>query len=419
MNEPKNFNSLDLPTQVKIFKYLPGSSLHRCRQVCSLWNTLIKEGLWSNDVVRSHFKERIKKNFLPPLNYGIHMKEIDVSLYGTSPMIGAAGKDNFVLGFENHQDLLVVDLLKKEEWLITTNLPLSKMRVYTNPQLIVYLNDSTSHFGEKFDTTAYVVSTETRNQLFTEPVNKLISLNVEYEEYGETPQSLILIITENYLQVISFPQNQPIRSQKLDIHIGNLFLSCFMYPDITVGEFDNNEDNAHSMRVWRIQPNHDEILEEHSIANFEEFITKDEDYIMVHAAFFMRNSYIVSCSCQQSDKLRPITRVITKEGVILRDIIPPDTHINFQETLFFPVTSKLFLEQMNYDGEESMLLMLEMEDIFNKNVYEVRQIPLGDLRHNSDGFGFLYYLISDRSISSLKVTESKVKVKELNFWSTD
>ena len=133
----------------------------------------------------------------------------------------------------------------------------------------------------------------------------------------------------------------------------------------------------------------------------------------------MRNSYIVSCSCQQSDKLRPITRVITKEGVILRDIIPPDTHINFQETLFFPVTSKLFLEQMNYDGEESMLLMLEMEDIFNKNVYEVRQIPLGDLRHNSDGFGFLYYLISDRSISSLKVTESKVKVKELNFWSTD
>ena len=74
---------------------------------------------------------------------------------------------------------------------------------------------------------------------------------------------------------------------------------------------------------------------------------------------------------------------------------------------------------MNYDGEESMLLMLEMEDIFNKNVYEVRQIPLGDLRHNSDGFGFLYYLISDRSISSLKVTESKVKVKELNFWSTD
>ena len=43
-------------------------SLHRCRQVCRTWNTMIMENIWENPSKRNIIKMRIEKIWGPYIN---------------------------------------------------------------------------------------------------------------------------------------------------------------------------------------------------------------------------------------------------------------------------------------------------------------------------------------------------------------
>ena len=40
-------------------------SLHRCRQVCTTWNTMIRQKIWESPSKRNIIKMRIEKNWAP------------------------------------------------------------------------------------------------------------------------------------------------------------------------------------------------------------------------------------------------------------------------------------------------------------------------------------------------------------------
>ena len=40
-------------------------SLHRCRQVCTVWNTMIMQNIWKRQSKRNIIKMRIERNWAP------------------------------------------------------------------------------------------------------------------------------------------------------------------------------------------------------------------------------------------------------------------------------------------------------------------------------------------------------------------
>ena len=57
-------NLLALPDLVTVFLYLPGGTLHKCRQVCRGWNKFILNHIWSSQAVRQILKEKLETNWL-------------------------------------------------------------------------------------------------------------------------------------------------------------------------------------------------------------------------------------------------------------------------------------------------------------------------------------------------------------------
>lgn len=59
-------NLLFLPDVVltEILKYLPGKSLHVCRQVHSRLNQKIKELIWANKKILLEFEDRLESNWV-------------------------------------------------------------------------------------------------------------------------------------------------------------------------------------------------------------------------------------------------------------------------------------------------------------------------------------------------------------------
>ena len=163
-----------------------------------------------------------------------------------------------------------------------------------------------------------------------------------------------------------------------------------------------------------------EITNSLHLSSFESFLarTEDEYTFDVHGVVFIAEHFIVSCSFFQSDQERFLTRVTDVQGNHIRDICFDVNSIHHQETLFYPINEKLFIELLNYDGEESLLQMFDLKEVFTKDK-KIEAVGLQDLRHNAVEFGYLFYVINNVSISSIKMQGSIAKIKQLNFWNTD
>ena len=173
------FISLPELALVKIFVYLPGGSLHRCRQVCKAWNDFIIKNIWSSIYSRNQLEDRLDSNWgngVGDVKFALLSKTIDTSFnHLTGPVIVVAASESYVvigpgppaLGRTN-KELAVMNIDTEELWQLDESTlfggePEIKMEVFIdNNILAVWLK-------QRFDFTAIKVwSTRTKELLFEE-----------------------------------------------------------------------------------------------------------------------------------------------------------------------------------------------------------------------------------------------------------
>ena len=250
MADKITFDKLPRLVRIKIFGYLQGGSLHRCRQVSKAWNEFIMTQIWNSKSSRKEIMSKIEHNWKPPLNYGIFTAQFDLSEFGDGPIIAATGEHEIVMGFQDNQTLIVINIISGESSRIVTNLPNSKMRVYVNANIVVYLNDSSPIFGLPFNTTIFVVSTTRRELVLHHHLQNLISCNVDYDEKKKL--SIILAVTSTELRAYSIDDNgDNIRTYSKSFNTTKFFCSSFVIPYIAIGMY-NGDDGDRQMDVFVI-----------------------------------------------------------------------------------------------------------------------------------------------------------------------
>ena len=255
---------------------------------------------------------------------------------------------------------------------VETKLPPSKMRVYINPFVLLYCNDKAEEFGEPMDTTIYVVSTKKRNLVLSQFFRNVISLNLELNE--QSKQAIILVVTSNYLQIISyFEENDEIYSYNTKGKIDSLFLSSFLLPFITIGVLE--EDNSHTIMVWKVKDAENLIDEEHKVEKFEQFLDYTGSEILnIHAVFYVDGNYIVSCSPEEDpESPNYFARIMDRSGNLIRNINFGTSEIKAKETLFYPAGAKLFIEIITPLSDEGLLYVFNAKEILNKQMKTLRK----------------------------------------------
>ena len=374
MGKKVTFGQLPDLAKIKIFGSLSGGALFSSRLVCREWNKYTLENIWQSKQARKMLKNTLANNWQDPMSYRIEQEFVDMKPCGNGShaLLAACGEFHFVIGYETSSDLIVVNMFDYSIYRIETNLKPGKMRVYVNKIALIYCADHANDFGEAFDTFITVVSTKKRQLVLQLFVPSLMSINVESLE--DQNQALILVVCANKLQIISYDElTDEIKMYSSAVTIKDLFLTSFFFPYITVGIW--NEDNKqHDVLVWKVINEDYKIEEEHKVDYFEDFLDPNaEQDLLIHALFYINGLYIISCCSQNEPETNYVTKVVDKNGVVIREIDLATNEMKSEEILFYPMAKHLFLEQITKENDEGWMYLLETDEVLNPDVKDFRE----------------------------------------------
>ena len=145
---------------------------------------------------------------------------ISIDQYGYLPIIVASTKSLYVIGYEEHQDLLIYNALNKSNGLIRTGFPYSKMRVAVNDELLATCTDPVGNFGQPIKTTIKIFSTNNRELIYTQKLDNFIGFSTD----TLSSSSVIAIIQSTKLQILYKRNNHQVRKQVVGINVQKLFI---------------------------------------------------------------------------------------------------------------------------------------------------------------------------------------------------
>ena len=385
--------------------------------MCKSWNLFITSVLWKSKGGRKEMERKLNQNWMEPLAYTVFHRTIELNHYGTHPLLAAVGENEIVIGFENTQDLVIIHLNNRSMWKIETNLPNSRMRVYINEDYLLYCNDSSPEFGDEFTSTIFIVSTTSKLKELQEEFTDI--LNIHMEKNKDSFSTIVLILMKTRIEILTYNEERTTNCRfNIETKVDNLVLSNFIFPCFIISDFHvNNDIGSTSLAVWNYIEEYSEIKQKHTIKDLQSFVLRDrEETFLLYALTYFKNCFFVSCSVETQNEKKFIVRFIKEDGTFLSELKLPHENVNLEETLFYHSESKLFIELKKFEGIESDLYMIHPQAFFDSNAKDLNFSHLQDVHQNSDQFGYLYFILNKVSVSSLKMNESSISLKQLNFW---
>ena len=134
--------------------------------------------MWNSRNSRKILQDRVEKNW--KINkYKIKMKDFNLEPFGTIPIILASSLSYFVIGFEEHNTLLLIDMFRNEIIPICATIFYAKKRVVINDELLAICTDSRNIYGEAISTTMQIFSTKSQTLLIQEEKENFISFSTD------------------------------------------------------------------------------------------------------------------------------------------------------------------------------------------------------------------------------------------------
>ena len=131
---PLSLEKLPDLVRVKVYLYLDGRSLHRCRQVCREWNGYILDNIWNSLSNRRHLEQRLRRNWT--------RGQCEVSSSERRISVDAVIQSGFgdllaVTDFEEEHFVTVIKLTSEEKWRIDTEGEVTSCHLTDNILILV------------------------------------------------------------------------------------------------------------------------------------------------------------------------------------------------------------------------------------------------------------------------------------------
>ena len=432
------WSSLPPELRVKIFLYLQGGSLHKCRQVCKTWNNFILENIWGSQDAREVLEMKLKDNmFGEESNYVEASETIEVGDLGvvgdkSNCKIEAAFENFVVLSSDdtyrrkNYINVKVYNVVTKDIWRVGNFGPLFPedncltLAVDLSKSLlsIVYGSDACS--------TINVFSVDTKEIIFEE---------VFSEDFGfinDKSSSLLALLFDSKVEVLSFNDHNFSRySCTTDVPIQFYWREyedgvCHTYSHLefpNLCHFQTIEDEGKTVFVWIIDDFEKTVKIHKYVADLESFL-RQSDRLVVFDVLYVSSSFVVISKDQQTCS-RLCLEVFNDEGDLIKKIQLHSWFTSQDSWSFFCLS--IF---------ENKLIVCNCEMVMIRNSGGKVLIDLGELlvpgENNNVSMKTFSELKLKQSLCSMNHSsvfsvaiekaeqmEPKMKVIKLNFWALD
>ena len=348
-------------------------------------------------------------------NYYILLSQEKITDYGLHPIIAATSNWIVVVGYEEHQDLLIYDTFDKTLSMIQTGFQHADMRIATNDKILVTCLDPTEAFGDPFSTNIKIFDVKTKETLISENLNNFI--NFALDNYSQ--KSIIILKFKEKIEVLVFNDENLLLSRTQEIvNIEKIFLSNFVHPYLTYCEIvrENSMQENYQVFVWRFEENSNRIVcifENDRIHNFvfQRNERRVEIYNIGYYSFFVFSIFFI-----QNGIGRKVSRLINRNGEKIRDI---NLDIFFQETIYLKFEDKLFIERESNNPEEGGMFQFFIDNIKIKENQSITEFDLYDLIQK-DTHGYHDFVINKCFMGSIKLIKEgydiHLSLKRLNYF---
>lgn len=427
----KPFMSLPELALVKIFLYLSGQSLHRCRQVSKTWNDFILKNIWNSKFSRNQLEDRLDNNWghgSGDVKCTLSTKMMDNLALGSCVVVAAASEDYVALepgptmtGYRDVEDqkLAVFNMKTEELWkidlfdLIGTGD--ENMEVLINNNILAVTSADVS-------TNVKIWSIGTRKVVFQEDTNKFIHKLV-LQSFSSV--SWVALVRENELELLKFDGDALGFRHGCPYNFGCISFSNFVFPHILLGEFLKVRDGwgNYSILVWKVDDENEKIVNHKYLPDSSSFTHEN---IFIYDAIYVSSSFVIStCNSQE----RPcndgwtfvencIIKIVNEDGELIRELEIVDYDSPPVSTKLQINGNRLLVELIR----ECVIFKLDLKDLLSGEENEkVSFKKLNQLKQESD----LYYktVINKTSISRVHVPYNndmkEMEIKRLDFWATD
>ena len=408
---------------VKIFLYVPGGSLHRCRQVCKAWNDFIIKNIWSSIYSRNQLEDRLDSNWgngVGDVKFALLSKTIDTSFnHLTGPVIVVAASESYVvigpgppaLG-RTTKELAVMNIDTEELWQLDESTlfggePEIKMEVFIdNNILAVWLK-------QRFDFTAIKVwSTRTKALLFEEEC--LIDDIVFDRSTPSSSLSRLIHVLEDKVEMLSFNDNTLVSrfSSPQDFE-GRSGFSSFVFPHILHCQFLG-------VFVLKVDEETEQIVTIKHLPDSDNFADGQEvllDAIYVSSTFVASTSRIEQYPYDDvwTNVRNCVIKILNDEGQLIRKLELDSYQRGHMDTKIHLHRNWLLVERLR----DFTIFKLDMEQLLCLDASD--NTPIKKLELGREAYQFYKIILSKTSISGWRVDylNGKLELKRLDFWAID
>ena len=379
----------------------------------------MNEIVWSSNAAKDKLKERVENNWKMK-NYGVFMEEYDINSYGLHPVVAGTTSSTIIIGYQEHQNLVLLDVSKKTLKVIETKFPMVNMRVGANNKILCVCMDTSIRFGYTFPTTLKIYSVEDTNLLFEENFDNFISYGIDV--FGT--KSIVILLKKIEIELLIFDDENNLKPRlKIPNYIQKLFINNFLFPNMMYCEIqDELEVENHSATVWKYDEEMNTLSILKKIEDFHVFVFRDgEEKREIYNATFV-SKFIFAISFVEDNIVKCITRITDIEGIKIRDLNLDIFEISHQETVFYKFRNKFFIERESFVANDNAMFYFDVSEIFNENVKHLFIRELKELQQD-ENMGYLNYVINNYFIASVKIIRNNpkkyVSVKKLDFFATE
>ena len=338
------------------------------------------------------------------------------------PVIVSSTKSTFIIGFEEHQDLLLFNVINKSMSMIKTEFPYSKMRVAVNDKLLATCMDPIGNFGEPISTTMKVFDIKEQKLLLEEKTPDFIGFSTD----NLSNSSMIALIHCKKLEILILNEDNMIERYTIPLNIEKLFIISTMHPYTYYCEIfnENAENEGFSSTVWKYEQNQNtmKIVDYISIENFYNFVFNNGETRkqLFNATYIKEDIYLFAISYTKYTEMQCITRIVKSDGQKLRDLHLDVFQVSNQETVFYKYNEKLFIERESFFVKENAIFQFYVEELTTRSKEEkIFEKELADIQQSNLN-GYLNYVFNKYFITSARISRQDgdilIILKTLDFW---
>lgn len=283
------------------------------------------------------FNFHISKNNLA-IHYNVsNICNNSIQQYGIMPVIVTSSKSYYAVGFEEHQDILLMNIAKKTSILVATGYPYTKMRVALNDEILAVCSDPVGNYGKAINTNLKVFSNKTTDLLLQESMERFIAFSTD----GLGDQTSLVIIYNTKIEIFKFEDNNLKSRFQVSVSISKLYINSCINPFISYCEVINekSQEEKFSMSVWKFNTEFTSITIQINVEDIKKFAFQndEQDSEVYNGTYFTENFFVFAISFIKDDRIFCITRIINESGEKIRDLDLDVLEVSNQETVFYKV----------------------------------------------------------------------------------